>query len=1618
MTDSQPPASLLDQGDPTPISQLNPEISDQGKRVVDGTITITWPFSILNKSIAFLLAERDPRLRRENGQVRIRFHGAAAKAVAGASLGAGDEIRLSLHGATWEKNETHTQVAGSTLAWQLEFTSRLAISIRRAESEQATLLDIDSPETQPEPEASINGHTKTTEPNDISTSNPEPTTPIPQSPEVTLPVKRDAASTLDPNEYASPAFLKRARVSYGSLFEGGMDIFDDDVSRKTKSKKRSRFSLPANAWRYASQSPSPEPDEGPEEEEPQANGVSNQNGQVEDILMGTPPRPAMVDQGCQTADVDFTPMASVQILAESRPIFGFSQSTPTPLPRTRPFGADSPILSQTGHLQGETTTPHDAHHADLLGPSPGHIDTGMAFDFTPQTVLFPHAPGFFPSGHAQDAAPESPSRATGAEDYPAELLDADGLLPNIVNIHSGPASHMSHTTAAPPNPFVTAPIFHTTFSAINQPPQIAGGVRKSSGPHSAAPSTDAENPMEILSSRESSVDRQSYPSREDTDRNTTANASPEPDLEELASTAEHYRDGGDEPGDDYDLRQYSRTHDDDDDVETSEEEPDINNDDPDTQIMNPEEDDADFDEYIGDQEEEDFEAPDEYEEEIYAERFQGKGGEYDRSEDDAEGYSDEESYYDEEGGEEEEDVEPRPSAAPISQEPVFISLLSDSEDEDEPATKPESKPEPEMDSESEEESEPEQAREPENKQEPEQLKEHEPLLVPELKDEPEDAKTDEEMVEAECASPSQPKAKQEPPCLKPEEEDQIAETEDANGEQMSQQEPESESKDEIAEMEDVNNEEMAQPENDQAPPSSAEETIAYDAKAAHVPAVPEADKAHHVLSYAQEAAEVEQPSVDANDAEVASVPALSEADNADSSPHSEQVTKEDQPSTDLQAETQSPGPEEQPRHEGEDEAGKPIEAEGEPSDIDMDHAPVLEEELEQPKDNIAEEERIRTNSPDETNTAIVEAPTAAMDLDRGSVVAEEHAIEPTEITVNIIDTNITVSHEFQGTITETSANDEVVLIQEEVLAQPRDTPDNDVELSHVPTVGDAVSRENVDALLDDQEVAKIHKSQSSEPAEVSETIVQDTIVEVTAQAESQPTDASNRKDDAEESNINVQLATEGQISPPPTQASQAQTLEHDSIVVSNNRQGVDVPTLGETQHVMEVEMIDTFTTIAHDDQADEDEAELENQIKAEILQHSPIRQDTRPSTNPAMSSPATSQPKSPSRTGLTDEPLETPENSELLPETAAAKSLRSRRRKPAKSPDHGEQEDPSIALISATPPSKKAGSNSKHSSPAGPGSKARSKTTRDDPSIQLAGGSAHSGGKNKRKRKATDDESIASLDTSSPGSQRVLRPRHDHGDPSILLAKASSPSTRQTRSHKTPDPKRETPRRETRSVSRSFQLREESPNVSFASLKSPSIAGSTTTVPEEEDVKTLKLQLSKSLRTNLPDLLSLKNLSGNSLDKMADVLAVATATPPHPHRPKHGPRDYMLTLSLTDPSTAPTQVRVAQLFRPHIDSLPDVEAGDVVLLRRFKVVSMKGRGFGVRSEDSSSWAVSKGNGDEILGQVKGPPVEIAKQEIEYAKGLRHWWSSQDASAMDKIKTASRKVAEAGKDNTK
>ena len=89
-------------------------------------------------------------------------------------------------------------------------------------------------------------------------------------------------------EWSSPAFIKRARTSYGSLFDNESDIFaGEDGTIQGKGRKRTRLS---RTWRYESRSPSPD---------------AEQEYTLETSLEPEhQSKPAMADEGCQTTGLE------------------------------------------------------------------------------------------------------------------------------------------------------------------------------------------------------------------------------------------------------------------------------------------------------------------------------------------------------------------------------------------------------------------------------------------------------------------------------------------------------------------------------------------------------------------------------------------------------------------------------------------------------------------------------------------------------------------------------------------------------------------------------------------------------------------------------------------------------------------------------------------------------------------------------------------------------------------------------------------------------------------------------------------------------------------------------------------------------------------------------------------------------------------------------------------------------------------------------------------------------------------------------------------------------------------------------------------------------------------
>ena len=144
-----------------------------------------------------------------------------------------------------------------------------------------------------------------------------------------------------------------------------------------------------------------------------------------------------------------------------------------------------------------------------------------------------------------------------------------------------------------------------------------------------------------------------------------------------------------------------------------------------------------------------------------------------------------------------------------------------------------------------------------------------------------------------------------------------------------------------------------------------------------------------------------------------------------------------------------------------------------------------------------------------------------------------------------------------------------------------------------------------------------------------------------------------------------------------------------------------------------------------------------------------------------------------------------------------------------------------------------------------------------------------------------------------------------------------------------------------------------------------------------------------------------------------DILAIASSTTPV-QRSKSGPKDYHLTLEITDPSTD-SSVTSVQIFRPFKEALPVIPKGAPILLRNFKVQSLK-HNFYLISTASSAWAVfEKGKGV----QMNGPPVEMGAEERGFAKGLSQWWASlgQGVDEADRVQSKLKRRDEDDTDAT-
>jgi len=112
-----------------PIAELDVTRIPSSDVVIEAVVVLRWPFSSSTGSIAFLLAEKDFRLRRARGQVRWQLIGPSTACVASSKINIGDVVRINLAGSTWVDNPEGLKTPGQCIERTLESNRELNVQV-------------------------------------------------------------------------------------------------------------------------------------------------------------------------------------------------------------------------------------------------------------------------------------------------------------------------------------------------------------------------------------------------------------------------------------------------------------------------------------------------------------------------------------------------------------------------------------------------------------------------------------------------------------------------------------------------------------------------------------------------------------------------------------------------------------------------------------------------------------------------------------------------------------------------------------------------------------------------------------------------------------------------------------------------------------------------------------------------------------------------------------------------------------------------------------------------------------------------------------------------------------------------------------------------------------------------------------------------------------------------------------------------------------------------------------------------------------------------------------------------------------------------------------------------
>ncbi|KAI0840094.1 hypothetical protein F5Y06DRAFT_263623 [Hypoxylon sp. FL0890] len=1499
----------------TAIADLGPELSDPASRAVRGVVTITWPYSSVNGTFAFILAEPDYRLRRSKGQVRINLSGTSAKAAGESGLSSNDEVLVNLDGVEWVHEVKKRQsLPGSGIDWQLNFSNKLLLQVTLAETGETRLITTNHP-LPAEPQTRIE-----TPPVEIRHVDP----PTPTLEALTPPSKTHIARLKD-GEFESPAFIKRARMSYGSLFEDGYDIFEEDGGVKGRGRKRTRFGRESGAWKYSSQSPSPEPGS------PQS-------------PISSPPRPEMTDEGCQTMELDFPMPSPVQTSANITEAPNNSKPTPTGEHVTHPrqgmvdhgiqgpFHSGWPIAAPvslpsygpSGELPSSVSELPAFQSTDQFNAANNDFQQGWdvgAVDLPPEGYPHPTEPtppnnfadeygngrsvGFGvvrsgsrtrspsepnnlalePVGHSLNdgLAPEEQSystplvpqttayppldleneeqtssnlRETGAHlDYPPSYLDDSGpFSQNAVDAEKSPFAPRT-PAAAEAGPSV--------WTTVNNPPQATTTPRTD-----RLGSTEGESVENAIAIDDSDSDDGPPPptAAEDTvmegradDLDMYEEAEVEDEVDAQYSDDDEPEYEADEIGGDYDTRNYTAPDDDEDDSHDEDLRP---------HNLEPEFDDGRSWEEEGEDEDED------------AENF------------------DYESDYATDENDEEAQQRPRPAPQSV---PQIIDLISSSEDEgdDDEAGPPlpPSHPVPESRPRSEPRTSPMNIENEALKQASHSESEEESVEGEDYEEISDEEGGEEESEEEEGASSVHSSARSESESLASE--DEVMK--EALGEDH---EPATQSPQAVT---------IAEPLS--ASPQHKSIVLGNSHATGHAADISVDQKGSPQLSRAEESIIIEDkddrmiedriereegeanaPQSAAEGLEILSRAIESESDANNKAIESQKIQSDFVANTGL------------------------LEASEPPT---LDRTKGLEKQAEQePQDTQDEEEQVDMVSTLPSNTSNSQPKLMDEDKEVEVIAPSSPPLTHSFISQPADEGRMDIILQETVTVTETQ-------IPADQLPTPRDTQPIGETTVLDPTTAVSMEVDEPEAVITEESIGTVKEISSATEQLVNEKESFLVVEEVITRVEEhtlEPVAPQRQHTPVKEDNEEATQPNNLLVSP--SLSFQTQVDADDMTQASYTEPTPQVTIEAEAEGDIHS---DTDADVSGASVSFRSQMEIDEELQASIMEYSQEFEHD-------VSTDAAEERGIDDQFGNRGDEDNLTHNDENRPESETQLLSASR----ALSPELGSQESErrgsrqDILMIEETD--------------------TPNQVSEVDPSVRLARAA------NASKRNA--------------GQQDIMKKVHEDGE-KFPIVEISTPAIED----------------------------------SSVQLARASLSKNSQTEEENNSMTAAKLKLVRHLRDELPDCTSLKVLRQH-LQKKLDVIAVAMMKPPDPQRAKGGPREYMMSFTITDHSIGPHSVVEVQLYRPHKDTLPIVKAGDVVLLRNFTVVSLQHKGFGLRTNDESSWAIF--DHDDQPAQIKGPPVEYGEKETTYVANMRSWFNLLDEKAMAKLERANQKIINAGK----